>query len=612
MVDYDENTSHFIKKGDKCFMEKLQEALSGLNEDAIQIEGIIKKNQISTVYQPIVSLSDGEIIGYEALSRGPAGSPYERPDKLFQAAEDNNLLWELEYLCRLNAIDRAKSILQSKYLFVNIDPKVIDNDKYKTGFTRDLASTLNVNPMNIILEITERTAVEDYKKFRRAIDTYINQGYRIAIDDTGAGYSGLRMLAEVHPQFIKIDMELIRDIDKKPINQILIKTLYDFAVSTHMSMIAEGIETVDELNVLIDIGINYGQGYLLQRPTKTFAEINPIIKEMIINKKRQKEKQYFYTTGSMPIGEIARLDSSISTTTTGNIVNRMFTNNPAVYGIPVVDNGHPVGLIMRNNFYANLATQYGVAVFMNRPIRLLMNKNPLIVDYNTSLAQVSRIAIGRRDEDLYDYIIITKDGQYYGITTVKSLLEYTTQLELNKAKHSNPLTGLPGNLLIEEKLNKLVDFFEPYYVIYFDLDNFKAFNDVYGFENGDKMIIFTAEIIQECLKEYDNSSSFLGHIGGDDFVAVVFDSEIDELCRRIILNFDSRVRDFYNEHDRQNGYIKTKNRHGVEERFNFVTISIAAVSSIKHTFRSSTELGEVLSCVKKRCKQDWCSCYHIE
>lgn len=583
-----------------------------LNENTVLIEDIIRKNRISTVYQPIVSLTDGGIIGYEALSRGPAGTPLERPDKLFKEAEDNNLLWELEYLCRMNAIERAKPILQSKYLFINVDPKVIDNDKYKTGFTRNLASTYNVNPMNIIFEITERTAIEDYKKFRRAIDNYINQGYRIAIDDTGAGYSGLRMLAEIHPQYIKIDMELIRDIDKKPINQTLIKTLHDFAVTSHMSVIAEGIETVDELNVLIDIGISYGQGYLLQKPSKDFSEINPIIREMIINKKKQKEKQYFYTTGSMPIGEIARLDSCISSTTTGNIVNRMFTNNPAVYGIPVVDNGNPVGLIMRNNFYANLATQYGVAVFMNRPIRLLMNKNPLIVDYNTSLAQVSRIAIGRRDEDLYDYIIITKDSKYYGITTVKNLLEYTTQLELNKAKHSNPLTGLPGNILIEEKLNKLVNLNDPYYVIYFDLDNFKAFNDVYGFENGDKMIIFTAEIIQDCLKEYDNNSSFLGHIGGDDFVAIVLDNEIDRLCHTIIQQFDSQVKDFYKEYDRKSGYIMSKNRHGVEERFNFVTISIAAVSSKNHSFNNSSELGEILSCVKKRCKLDWCSCYHIE
>lgn len=582
-----------------------------LIENTAFIQEIIDKNRISTVYQPIVSLSDGEIIGYEALSRGPEGSGLERPDALFRAAEEHNLLWELEYLCRINAIERAKSILQSKYLFVNVDPKVIDNDKYKIGYTRDLASAFNINPMNIIFEITERTAIEDYRKFRRTIDNYINQGYRIAIDDTGAGYSGLRTLAEIHPQFIKIDMELIRDIDKKPINQTLLKTLYDFAISTHMSMIAEGIETADELNVLIDIGISYGQGFLLQRPSKDFADINPLIKEMIINKKKQKEKQYLYTSSSMPIGEIARMDNSIGSQTPGNAVNRMFTNNPAVYGIPVVDNGKPVGLIMRSNFYANLATQYGVAVFMSRPIRLLMNKNPLVVDYNTPLLQVSRIAIGRRDEDLYDYIIITKDGKYYGITTVKNLLEYTTQLELNNAKHSNPLTGLPGNILIEEKLNSLIGIKDTYYVLYFDLDNFKAYNDVYGFESGDKMIIFTAEIIQECLKEYDDSNSFLGHIGGDDFVGIVPDYEIDRLCNTIIRRFDGKVKDFYNDQDRTSGYITAKNRHGVEERFNFVTISIAAVSGKTHSFHNSTELGEILSCVKKRCKLEWCSCYQI-
>ncbi|MFZ5354724.1 MAG: EAL domain-containing protein [Bacillota bacterium] len=412
---------------------------------------IVEEEQIYTLYQPIASLIDGSILGYEALSRGPKGTALENPGALFEEAVKNNMLWELEYLCRKKAIYGARDIIKNKNLFINVDPKVIYDDRFKSGMTKDFISVYDINPSNIIFEITEWSFIEDYRNFKSVINNYINQGYRIAIDDTGAGYSGLRMLAEMHPNYIKIDMELIRDIDKKVINQALIKTLNDFAAATNMHIIAEGIETIDEITTLIDLGIKYGQGYLLQRPNHEFLEINTHIKELILDRQRQKLKQSTYTTNSMPIGEIARFDKSVTPMTTGSTVNEIFSKNPSIYGIPVEDNGIPVGLIMRNNFYANLATQYGVAVFMNRPIKLLMNKNPLIVDYNTSLAQVSKIAIGRREEDLYDYIIITKNDRYYGVTTVKSLLEHTTQLELNKAKHSNPLTGLPGNINLETK-----------------------------------------------------------------------------------------------------------------------------------------------------------------
>lgn len=151
----------------------------------------------------------------------------------------------------------------------------------------------------------------------------------------------------------------------------------------------------------------------------------------------------------------------------------------------------------------------------------MMNKNPLVVDYYTSLSQVSKTAIGRREEDLYDYIIVTKEERYYGVTTVKALLEYTTQLELNKAKHSNPLTGLPGNNIIEERLKKAIEDNEDCCVMYFDLDNFKAYNDIYGFENGDKILVFTSELLQDTMSNYQWTECFLGHIGGDDFVAVI-------------------------------------------------------------------------------------------
>ncbi|WP_279230670.1 EAL domain-containing protein [Clostridium autoethanogenum] len=120
-----------------------------------------------------------------------------------------------------------------------------------------------MSPDLIIFEITEKTAIEDYKSFKTALENYINQGYKIAIDDTGAGYSGLKTLMEIKPQYIKIDISLIKNVDKDLFKQELMRTFVTLARSTNMKLIAEGIETKEELLTLIEIGVCAGQGYFL-------------------------------------------------------------------------------------------------------------------------------------------------------------------------------------------------------------------------------------------------------------------------------------------------------------------------------------------------------------
>lgn len=587
--------------------EKRQEGQPLLSE----LHHILDAKAIRTVFQPVVSLSDAGIIGYEALSRGPEGSPLERPDVLFKTANRYNLVWELEYLCRTKALEKVSDMQPGQMIFINIDPRIINDPRFQKGLTREILEQHRVDSTSVIFEITEKTAIEDYKSFRRVLENYTSQGYKIAIDDTGSGYSGLRMLAQTYPHYIKVDMELVRDIDKDGLKQAMMKALYDFAVITNSKIIAEGIETEDELLTLIDIGIPYGQGYLLQKPAAGFLDTAPRVKEIIATRNEQKKREIFHTPLTIPIGEIARRDKYFSPATMGFQALEYFNSNPNILGLPVVENNRPVGLLMKNKFLASLATQYGVAVYMNRPVGLLMDRKPLIVDYGTPLEQVSKSALARMDESIYDYIIVVQGGEYHGTTTVKHLLEKTSQLELSRAKHSNPLTGLPGNVLIEEKLKEIVVTDSDYSVIYFDLDNFKAYNDVYGFENGDKILCATARLIQKCLDALSLPDVFLGHVGGDDFVAVVGDADVGGFCEEVIHAFDERVKDFYTEEDKQRGHIITHNRHGVVEKYPLTTLSIAVVTNRSRSYMSPEEIGEAAGLVKKKCKMIWKSCYQI-
>lgn len=578
----------------------------------MELERILKLEDIGTVFQPIVSLTDGNIIGYESLTRGPENSPLRNPEELFSAAQTYNRLWDLECLCRSKAIERSHYIDKEKYLFINVDPYVFKDEKYKRGFTKEFLAKYNMSPDTIIFEITERTCIKDYKSFKAALDNYLEEGYKIAIDDTGAGYSGLKMLSQIKPHYVKIDMELIRGIHKDSFKQHLISGLVSLSNSTNMTLIAEGIEVKEELLKLIELGVHAGQGYFLQRPASSLLDINEDIKNIILTNYRQTSNK-FLTYSKNFIGEIVRIDKTFDISTPCKQIKKYF-DTTSYTGACIVNNDIPVGLIMSHSLNSILATQYGLAVFPKRPISLIMGTAPLTVDYTTPVRDVSTAAMSRKDAYLYDYIIVTKNSKYYGIVTVKNLLQFTTNLERNYAKELNPLTGLPGNAIIEGKLNDIIQCNSNCCVLYFDLDNFKVYNDTYGFENGDKIIKLTAELIKQNLKLFFPQGYFLGHIGGDDYIVIVDDhyKKCKDLCEEITSEFDVKILDFFSMKDRQIGFIEAVDRKGNKDTFDITSLTIAGILGNLTSFSKSSEIAKYIAKMKKDLKKLRYSNYKIE
>ncbi len=395
------------------------------SDNVRELKEIIRNKTITSVFQPIVSLVNGSVVGYEALSRGPQGSQLERPDALFSAAADGELVWELEYLCRTKALEKAKGVIAAKMLFINVDPKIINDHRFQKGLTKELLQG-HTETSNIIFEITEKTAISDYKSFCRILDNYRSQGYRIAVDDTGAGYSGLKTLAETRPHFIKVDMDLVRDIDKDGLKQAMIKALYDISQITGSQLIAEGIETRDELDTLISLGIPYGQGFYLAKPGHKFTELSSSIRERIIDINRRQAVNRRHSPRALPVGELVRQGLEIAPETVVAKVLDYFTR-PSIQGLTVVADGRPVGLVMKNEILARLSGNYGKALYINKPISLLMNRRPCVVDYATPLAAVAERALARVEDKVYDHILVERDGKYYGAVSVKQIIETMTQ-----------------------------------------------------------------------------------------------------------------------------------------------------------------------------------------
>lgn len=558
---------------------------------------LIENEDIRTVFQPIISLRDSSILGYEALSRGPSGSAMEHPELLFDLAEKNNKLWELELICRSKALESTNRLQIQSKLFLNVNPNIMHDIKFRQGFTKEYLNKFRINPDRIVFEITEREAVNNIRDFKKAVQNYKDQDYQIAIDDAGAGYSGLNMISEIHPHYIKLDMNLIRDVDKDNTKQALIKSMREFAMLSSTFLIAEGIETEKELLKLIEIGIHYGQGYFIQKPEAALLPINCLLKDLISDSNARKNHIYDIRISDVYIGNICKPLTTLDPGIKISQASQLIRSDPTLPGFCIIENGKLLGVATRNQMNARLSSQYGYSLYCNKGIESIMCRDFLCVDFQTPIDVVVKIAMQRDPEKLYDFITITKDGSYRGIATVKDLLEKTMQIEIVNAKHLNPLSGLPGNLLIEKQLEDCRSLTARSCILYFDIDNFKAYNDVYGFEKGDLVLKNLTQILTGSIP----GNFFVGHIGGDDFLAVVPPEIADTVCRQVIEEFDMLAQNFHTETDFKRGYIISKNRRGVEETFPLMSITIAGITNTN--FQNIYEMSENASKIKSICKQ---------
>ena len=209
------------------------------------------------------------------------------------------------------------------------------------------------------------------------------------------------------------------------------------------------------------------------------------------------------------------------------------------------------------------------------------------------------------DESIEDFIKKPVDEKYL-YYTVKNL---TRLLTINR--RISPLTGLPGNVQIHAELKKRLSKNEGFSVLYFDLDNFKAYNDVYGFLKGDQIIEFTANIIVNNV-HLEDGDTFVGHIGGDDFVAIVPSLYAERLCQTILANFDAQVNQFFTDKDIEKGYIEVENRKGIVEQFPLTTLSIGLVVAEPGRFTNILEIGEIGAQVKHAAKSVMGSSYAVD
>ncbi len=227
-----------------------------------ELRAIIQEEKITPFFQPIFSLKSSEMIGVEGLSRPPKDGRLNNPEFLFKVALNFGMYYDLEMVCWQKAITRWRESQKGGKLFLNCTPYIIENGQFNETY---VAKGL-IPFKSMVLEITERTAIRNYSVFFENLNEYKKLGLQIAIDDVGSGYASLDTIAESHPEFVKIDMHLVRDIHTSELRQSIVKAIKYFSEMNGIITIAEGIEKEEELKKLIELGIDAGQGYLLGKP----------------------------------------------------------------------------------------------------------------------------------------------------------------------------------------------------------------------------------------------------------------------------------------------------------------------------------------------------------
>lgn len=568
-----------------------------------QLQEIITKECIRPVFQPILSLKDGSVFGFEVLSRTTQSETFHNVEEMFRYAENCGCIWRLEQVCRraaLREISRQKEQFDEYggKLFINVNPKVLHDEKFRVGFTREYTQRYGIETERIVFEITERERIENETAFRDAINHYKMQNYQIAIDDVGAGYSGLNRVCMLSPNYLKLDISLVRDVYKNPIQYAMIKGMVEFSHNSGVPLIAEGIESEKELELLIDLGVQYGQGYYLSRPSEKLQPCSTQAMEKIRKKNNSHHFYHHMGVSRYYIKNLVMTGLTVAPNVKVEEVLSYMEKREDVIGICVVNQGQAIGVLTREKLFRQLSGRYGFSLYHKIDIIDLADKNFLQVDAMTSISNVARIAMERDADALYDFIVVKEDDKYIGIVTIQALLKKAMEIDVDLAKSANPLTGLPGNIVIDQEVKNCVESGEACTFFYFDLDNFKAFNDVYGFEKGDEVIRILAEI----LKASAGNKDFVGHIGGDDFVMICKGYKPASFSEQIRIEFEARAHQLYTEEDRKKQCITTRNRHGEIETFPLVSVTIVSLSNETTSFGNPEEVVNILANYKKTAK----------
>lgn len=560
---------------------------------------IIEK--LDYAFQPIIYSHSGKIYAVEALLRNVNEIPgLMSIDDLFDLAFNDDYLYELDLQLREKAISKFAKIKQSNLkLFYNLDNRIIYNKNYSQGNTAKILKKYNLNKDSICFELSEKGTAIEQNALSTMLQRYKESGYKIAIDDFGIGVSGLKLLYFSEAHIIKLDRFFITNIDQDSKKKLFCSSIIEMAHIMGMQVIAEGIETAKEFYTCKDIGADFIQGYLVQKPTTNIDKIEKIynnICSLISEDKRASQNNFI---------DEKFIENILSLNVNTSLYHLFlhFKENTKSHFVPITDEfGNFLGIIYESDIKKISYSQYGLSLAQNRTFSstlLKYIKPALSVEISWGIDKILEIYNLNSNNSLG--IFITSSDKYIGFINLNSLLTLSYKRNIEIATNQNPLTKLPGNNQIEKFIDKSFKKNQKdiTHIIYFDFNDFKPFNDIYGFRQGDRAILIFSELLQ---KRYPKDS-FIAHIGGDDFFVGLKNKDkedVFELTSNVQDEFRNSAKNIYSKEDKKNGFIISKDRFNEKRRFELLSVSAAIIEI--NSKSDISNFDNTLNIVKKASK----------
>ncbi|MBX3381463.1 MAG: GGDEF domain-containing protein [Phycisphaeraceae bacterium] len=509
-----------------------------------QLDATVRSGGVSAAFQPIVDLKCGEIAGFETLTRLSDGGAFKSPAELFDAAEKAGALWRIEEMTRRVSLAAASSWPSGSKLFLNTTPQVFADPRFCSELLKAVRATPGISPTRIVLEITERSAHQHDHSLDEQVRMVKAAGFEVAIDDVGAGTSGLNRIMALRPHWLKLDRELIENISHDRVRQNLIRFFLRFATLSGVKLIAEGIEREDELAMLMELGVVYGQGYLLGRPGDRNQELRSDIRGFI------RSRRVGGLSGSHVDPRVTNISRYVRPVTTADScrqvidVSAEIMRNSSIEGVLVMEAGRPAGWCEREALL-RCATEDK----RGQRMESLMRPGMACADPETSIPDALVLAAGRDDRCVGLPLVVMKDQEVIGTLSIGDLMHAAAELSRETQLRIAPLTGLPGRVLADEHLRsvlgeKPVSLGEhrtpvAHDVAILNIRGFARYNEMMGYELGDELLKRVSSLFTTSVRAR-RPEIFFAHVGNDRFLATGKTGTLAAPIEHFLREFDER------------------------------------------------------------------------
>lgn len=506
-----------------------------------RLERLISQRLFYPVFQPIASLETGEVIAFEALTRPRPETGYQGPLEIFDDAAATGRLWELEDAVRESILSVASSMPDGMRVFCNNSPTVAADERFANRLAEQLRRERELTPARMVLEITERSEGCSIEALVLQSRRAKQLGFQIAVDDVGAGTSGLNRLMQLRPHWIKLDRELIDGVDRDQLKLNLVRFIVNFANLSGVCLLAEGVERKEELGVLIDLGVRYAQGYLLGRPSTSYQLLAPELADWIRKRWRSRRPGSGPDQGRSVLGSMCQRAWIVQNAMPKGEVAATIAKGDET-GVVVVDGRRFVGWCPRELLL-------NVSPADAEPIGFITQSSGSMLSVTDSIGDALAHLSIRSESDLADPLVVSDGDAIIGVIPVRVLLSAAASGVASR-RATMPVTGLPGRVAADLMLADLVrrrragergsECAEAAVV---DIVRLSTFNENFGYEAGDDILRQLSRLLEETTLDAAGDGGFVAHLSDDRFLVVREQGGLRDRLERLIERFEPLCQD---------------------------------------------------------------------